>query len=550
MIDAYSEDSETEAEPSAEELLIQLDKVLEQLKSVLPPQKLQEQINGLQHDKNQSLNDKLLNQVHFDRQFEFAPVCFVRFNHNGRIIEISRSSVQLLGESLRNIVGKPFARWILPSDIGHFFRHIKKALHSGEKQTDYFNIVGRDRSVFVIRMDTMLGKSDVDEQIECRAVLFDVTDLKKNELKLLDKKRQLQQITAAMTDIVLYIDKDFIIRYTNRSCTPWIPTNNEQIIEKSLEKLIGTECFNAIREQIKNQIEPQAVEQSLSVNTLTGHKLDLRLSLFADRDIDSEIIGYTGIIQDVTQQKNQDMLNGKRLLESAQVARLCNMGEMASEIAHELNQPLASITLYSELLHRRLDQEVVDKQSLLPLLRKITEQSLRAGEITHRIKRFAGKKSTQKDLHSINELVHNTVELLKVESELHHTLIKLELAEKLPKIRVNNILIEQVIVNLMRNAIEAMSETSQNARSLSIFTHLFDGNKICLNISDTGPGLHGDTNKIFDTFFTSKVHGMGMGLAICKSIIDEHQGKIIAENNAQGGATFRIFFPVTNLSFV
>jgi len=229
----------------------------------------------------------------------------------------------------------------------------------------------------------------------------------------------------------------------------------------------------------------------------------------------------------------------------AHVDRINIMGEMASGLAHELNQPLSAISTYCQAGLRIIDSFNDKPAKLVHALEQASMQSQRAGEIIRRIRRFTGKGMVRRKPIDINRVIHNAVSYIDTEQKRKGVKLVLELADGLPAAIADEIHIEQVILNLLHNAIEAMFSGSDNTRILRVSSKLASADTLQVTVNDTGPGLDAAMhNSIFDTFYTTKKNGMGLGLAISRSIIEAHGGQLWADPGAGAGATFHFTLSV------
>ncbi len=230
--------------------------------------------------------------------------------------------------------------------------------------------------------------------------------------------------------------------------------------------------------------------------------------------------------------------------ELAHVSRLSIVGEMMSGMAHELNQPLAAISNYAQGCVRRMRGEDVDLQNLIPVLERITDEASRAAGIIARFRQFARKEALQKQRTVMNDLVHKAVELERFEADAHGLQLQVALQADLPAVFVDELQIQQVMVNLVRNAIEATA--AQQPVVVKVFS-INDG-EVKVTVKDSGHGLtEQQREQIFQPFFTTKIEGLGMGLSISRAIIEAHGGRLWAESdrvNQGGGATFSFTLPV------
>lgn len=234
----------------------------------------------------------------------------------------------------------------------------------------------------------------------------------------------------------------------------------------------------------------------------------------------------------------------QRLLEIAHVSRLSTMGELATEIAHELNQPLTAIATYSDACARLFRSENWRREDLIAALENISAQARRAGEVIRRVRSYVRKEESRRAPADINEIVREVVPLAQTEARWRNVVIQIDLAQALPPLMADRILIEQVILNLVRNAIEAMDAVEENGRTVTIQTAAGANGAVEVAVRDTGPGLSPEiAARLFAPFFTTKPNGMGMGLSISQSIVQAHGGNLWASPNHPCGAVFRFSLP-------
>jgi phosphoglycerate-specific signal transduction histidine kinase len=225
--------------------------------------------------------------------------------------------------------------------------------------------------------------------------------------------------------------------------------------------------------------------------------------------------------------------------ELAHAARLKTMGEMASGLAHEINQPLTAIHSYAKSCLRLLKGDA-DKQAQVPfILEHVGKQAQRAASIVQHLRDFVSKNASHRQATELNHVVQLAVRMMHSEFKKHDISLEIETPSNLPTINADAIQLEQVLINLMRNACEAMAADSGKPHQLKIEIDKPEENFVRIAISDTGPGIEADSAEKIDTpFFTTKTNGMGLGLAISRTIVEDHGGKLTHENNANGGATF------------
>jgi two-component system sensor histidine kinase DctS len=220
------------------------------------------------------------------------------------------------------------------------------------------------------------------------------------------------------------------------------------------------------------------------------------------------------------------------------------MGEMASTLAHELNQPLSAITSYVTGSLNKLQGGNLREGELQQALQTTATQAHRAGKIIRRVHEFVRRREPRRSACDINRVIEEAIAFVESEARKLKVQVVLELANDPPELQADTIMLEQVVLNLAKNGIEAMTETHPKDRLLHVRTSIKDGT-IFVSIADHGCGVAPEiSEKLFSPFFTTKEHGMGMGLNICRSIIEFHRGKLWFEPNPDGGSTFCFSLPL------
>ena len=263
----------------------------------------------------------------------------------------------------------------------------------------------------------------------------------------------------------------------------------------------------------------------------------------AIRDRDGQI-EYIAAVQDVTARHLSEKALASARSELAKVARVTTLGVLTASIAHEVNQPLSGIITNASTCLRMLSGEPPNIDGARETARRTIRDGNRASDVITRLRTLYSKKDPQLELMDLNETVREVTSLLLSELQQSRVTLRQELAQDLPPLVADRIQLQQVIMNLLRNASEAMSTIDDRPRELLIRTDLEDGERVRLSVKDVGVGFAPQVlDKLFDAFFTTKSDGMGIGLSISRSIIDAHQGRLWATENSGHGATFSFSIP-------
>ena len=230
--------------------------------------------------------------------------------------------------------------------------------------------------------------------------------------------------------------------------------------------------------------------------------------------------------------------------ELARVNRVATVGQLTASIAHEINQPITAAALNADAALNFLDANPPNVEKARQILTQIADDSRRAGTIVHRIRAMFKKTLPRKDRFDINEAILDVIALTQSEVLRHGVSLRTQLAEELPPIAGERIQLQQVLMNLILNAVEAMTALDRGARELQISTSTHPAGSVLVVIRDSGPGLDPTSvDRVFQPFYTTKSDGMGMGLAICRSIVEAHGGRLWATSNEPQGATFQFAIP-------
>jgi PAS domain S-box-containing protein len=257
-------------------------------------------------------------------------------------------------------------------------------------------------------------------------------------------------------------------------------------------------------------------------------------------------------IVDMTERKQAEeklRTSEQRLLDAqmelARVTRVTTLGELTASIAHEVNQPLAAVVANAEACLRWLDRGPPDLDAARRSVEWVIDDGNRAGEVIRRIRALANKTGIEKIPLDVNEVARETVALVQRELISHEVSLQMELAPALPMILADGVQLQQVIINLVMNGIEAMQSVSDRPRELVIRSLQDKTQGVLVSVTDCGVGIAAeDSDRLFNAFFTTKPRGMGMGLSICRSIMEAHNGRLWATANVPHGATFQFTLPV------
>ncbi|HTD85608.1 MAG TPA: ATP-binding protein, partial [Candidatus Binatia bacterium] len=255
-----------------------------------------------------------------------------------------------------------------------------------------------------------------------------------------------------------------------------------------------------------------------------------------------EVIEFQAIGRDVTDRKRAERAN--ELL--AHASRLAMVGELTASIAHEINQPLGAILNNAEAAGMLLDANPENLQEVKQILSDIRKDDVRASEVVLHIRTLLRKRQLEMQLLQINQVAEAVLRLIHPEARQREMEIQLDFAQQLPLVKADRVHVQQLFLNLILNGMDAMAETPKGQRRLKISTLPHSSGGVQVNVRDAGRGIPAERfPRLFESFYSTKPEGMGLGLSISRDIIEAHRGRIWAENNPEGGATFCFMLPPT-----
>ncbi|VAX00951.1 hypothetical protein MNBD_GAMMA22-977 [hydrothermal vent metagenome] len=381
-------------------------------------------------------------------------------------------------------------------------------------------------------------------------ILADSLEVMRNELvsrgeKLSDRERRIRALVNSITDAVIVCDLDGNMESVNHAAATLTSYSIEFLAKNNIGELLS---FAEVSNTIKNP-NADKVYETLLIDK-NGEKIPVEVNVSGLTQRQGVLLIV--LLRDIRDRKRNEMERYQYYNDMAHAGRLGIMGEMAAGIAHELNQPLGAISLYLQGCIRSFDSNAVDLQEIMYAINSADEQATRAAGIIRRIKGFVRKETENGNLEVVdaNMLIKRSVEFVLLDTKYSIIQPELVLTSRMLEVKVDSLQIEQVLVNLIRNAIEAILSQNERSYFLKISSDIdVDGNiKIC--VTDSGSGVESkNINKIFDTYFSTKEDGLGMGLAICRSIIEEHDGVLQYAPSVNYGSEFYFTLPLYVANF-
>jgi PAS domain S-box-containing protein len=477
--------------------------------------------------------------------FEHNPVMYFMVDADGIVLSVNSFGAAQLGYLVGELQGASVLKVFFEEDRELVRKSVDVCLKNiGQTHSWEIRKIRKNRSALWVRENAKAVR-----RLDGRSVVLiaceDITERKKAENAL----RQSQNYLAEAQ------------RLSRTGSFGWRVATGEIIWSDETFRIFGYDKAPSVRiETVVQRIHPDdraGAQQTIDRATCDGkdfnHEYRLLLPDGSVKHVHATAhavadasggIEFVGAVTDVTARKRAEEKLHEAQAELAHVARVTALGELAASLAHEVNQPLAAVVANAAACQRWLDRAPPNLEEARSTVQSIIKDGNRAGEVIQRVRGLVNKTVDQKVPLDINEVINEVITLLRHELVSHKMSLRMELAPAPGLVLGDRIQLQQVILNLIINGMEAMQPVTDRSRELVIRTNEDEAHQILVTVSDCGIGLAaGSADRLFDAFFTTKSGGMGMGLSICRSIVEAHGGRLQASANAGPGATFQFTLP-------
>ncbi len=483
---------------------------------------------------------------------DLAAVILLGLDRDRRIRLINKRGCELLGYEEAELLGQDWvATCILPEEqaqIGNLFgRLIDGEIELPDKSENW--VLTRDGERRMITWKNSVIRDESGEIIGTLSSGEDVTERRKTAEQLRQRDEQLELVFQNAPLGTLTMDLAYHLQSANSALSRMLLTTENKLVGKSLLDLVYPDYRQTLEMQLAQLVSGRRTTLSCQTRLMPFDERELlvRLNVGVVHDARKRPQFLIGQVEDLTERIHSGREARQLRDRLTQVGRLSTMGEMAASIAHEINQPLTAVATYAQAGKRLMESGRSDESDIANTLEQIGQQAQRAGEVIRSLRRFLRQRKSSRARMEVNEMIREVVLLADVDARAHNVELLLELQDELPPVVADPVQIQQVILNLIRNSLDANSEINVS-EPIVINSRLRPDNKIEIGVEDSGPGVATDMlERVFSPFQTSKPEGMGMGLSISRSIIAAHGGNLGFENKPGKGARFYFTLPTSVL---
>lgn len=464
---------------------------------------------------------------------------------DGIITDWNRGAQTIFGYAPEEIIGKPMML-LLPPGLEQEEDQILARIAKGER-IEHFETRRRRKDGSIIDVSVTISPvhDDQGRLVGASKVARDISAAKKSQAALLEREAHLQSVLDTVPDAMIVIDTRGTMQSFSATAEKMFGYAAAEVVGRNVSMLMP-QPYAGQHDAFMARYMATGERRIIGLGRLVvgqrkdGSTFPIELAVGEMRSGDRRF--FTGFIRDitdrqVTQQRLQDLQS-----ELIFMSRFMALGEMASTLAHELNQPLTAAASYLNGARRLLDRDKPgDRDQIKAAVDSAADQALRAGQIIKRLREFVSRGESDRHPEDLRKLIEEASALALVGVKESGVRASFAFDPAAGLVMVDKIQIQQVILNLMRNAIEAMQEAGGERRELRIATAAIDQDMVEVTVADTGPGIAPEIMaRLFQPFVTSKRHGMGVGLSISRTIIEAHGGTLAAEPAPGGGTIFRM----------
>jgi len=480
-------------------------------------------------------------ESHFRLLYENAPLGYQSLDIEGRLIEVNQAWLDLLGYSHEEVLGRSFGDFLPPQDVPLFRQRFPRFKQIGEVHGVEFDMVRKDGSTITVSIDGRIMRNPQGEFVRTHCILHDIADRKRAEQALRDRESLLNR-AEEIAGIGSFI---------------WDLTNDALTWSKGMVSLCGLEegtVMGSLREAIQQLVHPEdrqrvgeEIRQMIAARRARPMEFRIVRPDGEERILQSAgefvlndqgvPIRCVGILHDITRRRADESRLAALQLQLNHASRLATLGELTAGIAHEVNQPLCAIVNFAKACKNLAAQESPNRELISQWSDAIAAAASRSGEIVRQLSAFSRRSPGEYAAVPVQQLVDEALLLIRLDAHAKEVAFVRQMPDEDAIVRVQPVRIHQVLVNLLRNAVEALGQSGRGPKQVLVRVEP-TVEEVRISVEDNGPGP-GSVNlaSLFEPFYTTKREGLGMGLSISRTIVEEHGGRIRAIVNSSGGLT-------------
>lgn len=481
---------------------------------------------------------------------ETANDVVVSMDEGGAIVFANPATATVFGYDPTELIGKPLTM-LMPEYMRDLHNNgFRRYLATGQRHINWqgteLTALRKDGQEFPVEVS--FGELTRNGHKVFTGFIRDVSKRKQAEEKVRASERSLRELTETIPQMLWSAEADGAINYCNRRVLDYTGLSAEQVRGAGWMKTVH-----------QDDIQKMGHAWAAAVSSGQSFQYEFRCLRAEDqsyrwcissalplRDQDGRIIKWFGTVVDLHDWKEAQQALQMTQEELARVSRVTAMGELAASIAHEVNQPLTAVTNNGSACLRLLANRNLQPDVLRRALEEIVADGSRASAVIARIRAFIKQTPAENTELDINEIVQEVLALAGRELYENRVLIECQFTKTLPRVFADRVQLQQIVLNLIRNAIEAMAAVTNRPRLLKLQSRLDESGEVLVAVYDSGTGFGAEADRVFNPFFTTKANGMGMGLSISRSLVESHGGRLWASPNSPDGAVFYFTLPAAS----
>jgi PAS domain S-box-containing protein len=496
-------------------------------------------------DRMRIENDLRAIEVNFSGWVESFPGLMVTMSLTGQVELFSRDVLEYFGKTREELRNWAMTDAVHPDDLPRVVAAFTESVTTGKPYSIEHRCRRADGVYRWFQVRALAVRDRHDQITGWYVVLTDIDDIKRAEHALRESERESRLIVDSIPGLVAAFTPAGELEFVNRQVLEYFGRTLEELKRWGTDGTIHPDDNPRVVELFTRAIaSDEPFELELRARRFDGVYGWLQSRGFPLRDMDGRIVRWYNLLIDIDERKRAEEALNRARSELAHVARVTTLSTLTASIAHEVNQPLSGIITNAGTCLRMLDADPPNVDGARETARRTIRDGNRASDVIARLRALFSKKEFTLESFDLTEATREVIALALSDLQRDRITLQSELADDLPPVTGDRVQLQQVILNLLRNASDAMANVDDRPRQLLVRTEREDGDRVRVTVRDAGVGIHSQSiDKLFDAFYTTKKDGMGIGLSVSRSIIESHRGRIWATPNEGPGATFAFSIP-------